>query len=118
MYYYGLLFNRLIVLENSANISGINGLSDFMIRAAWFITPSSSLTEAETNVNDSLFKYVENQYRKSLLLMACFVSPVSHIYNNTFSLSVKKASTIDIIVSFTFGSLGDFLLFELIITNW
>lgn len=79
--------------------------------------PSLSLIEAEMKVNNSLFIYEENQYWKSLLLIACFASPVSQIYNNTFSFSEKKASTIDVIVSFTFGSLGDFLLFELIITN-
>lgn len=31
---YGLLFKRLIVLENSANMVGIEGLSDFIIKAA------------------------------------------------------------------------------------
>ena len=47
--------------------------------------PSSSLIEAEMKVNNSLFIYEENQYWKSLLLIACFASPVSQIYNNTFS---------------------------------
>lgn len=81
------------------------------IRRLLSLKPSKSITDDDINVKLSLYLYVENQYSNSLLRIDCFLSPVSHIYNNVVLFFSKKSSTILKTVSLTFKSRGDFLLF-------